>query len=98
MQYTGIVFSTLRNFFRGLAGRVVLCVTTAVIGALAGWFARDASKLAWGRQAPPASSTSGACRDEVVSVDNARGPVSCSQVDMASELKDGYLVCRCKKK
>ncbi len=38
------------------------------------------------------------CRDEVLSVDNARGAVSCSQAAMTSELKDGYLVCKCKRR
>lgn len=38
------------------------------------------------------------CRDEVANVDGARGLVACSREDQSMELKDGYLVCRCKKK
>ena len=38
------------------------------------------------------------CRDQVISVDGARGPVSCTHAESTSELRDGYLICKCRKK
>lgn len=60
------------------------------LGVLVGWSGHAAEVRAEG--------VNKACRDEVISVDNARGPVSCTQEPSSSELKDGYLICKCRKK
>jgi len=59
-----------------------------------GWFMHRS----YGRYVDRHDDAARECRDEVVSVDNAHGAVSCSQASMTSELKDGYLVCKCKRK
>jgi hypothetical protein len=61
----------------------------SAFGTAMGWFAHT---LLSGSEAQRP------CREEVISVDGARGPVSCSHADQMGELKDGYLVCKCKKK
>lgn len=85
---------TLATFRRFTNSRGALALSTAVgitAGIVGGWFGHGAYASARDSQAPK-------CRDEVASIDNARGAVSCSSSDMTSEVKDGYLVCRCKKK
>jgi hypothetical protein len=58
------------------------------LGAIVGWF---------GRAAQAHAESDKPCRDEVISVDGAHGPVSCTHDEMLSELKDGYLICKCRK-
>lgn len=71
--------------------RTVFCLAAAwIVGAIVGWYAHGASMSAGEAQKP--------CREEVISVDGARGPVSCSHAEQVGELKDGYLICKCKKK
>jgi hypothetical protein len=84
----------LTTFRRFANSRGAIALGTAVgiaAGIAAGWFSHGAYASAHDSQAPK-------CRDEVASIDNARGAVSCSSNDMTSEVKDGYLVCKCKKK
>lgn len=88
----------IRTAFGGIASHVVLCSLTAVIGLMAGWFVRGMTALAEDAVELRSAGAVKTCRDEVISVDNTRGPASCSHPEMASELKDGYLICRCKKK
>jgi hypothetical protein len=58
-------------------------------GFAVGWFGHSAqAKVEDGKS----------CRDEVISVDNAHGPASCTHEGSSSELKDGYLICKCMKK
>ncbi len=77
---------------RVLMVRTVFALTAAwIVGATIGWYGHAASASA----AEPQK----ACREEVISVDGARGgPVSCTHAEHTGELKDGYLVCKCKKK
>jgi hypothetical protein len=72
--------------------RTVFCLTASwIMGATVGWYAHGAS-IGTGESQKP-------CREEVISVDGARGgPVSCTHAEHTGELKDGYLVCKCKKK
>ncbi len=70
--------------------RTILIFTGAfVCGAIGGWYVRGF----WS-----ATEDGKPCRDEVISVEAARGPASCTHIDATSELKDGYLICKCKKK
>jgi hypothetical protein len=82
----------MRRFFGSLAGKLVVSGAVFVLSVASGWV--------MGRVYPPPNTGDRLdvkeCRDEVWSIDNARGPASCSRNDMASEIKDGYLVCRCK--
>ena len=77
---------------RATVFRTVFCLAIAwIVGAIVGWYGHAASASA----AEPQK----ACREEVISVDGARGgPVSCTHAEHTGELKDGYLVCKCKKK
>lgn len=84
----------MRTFLSSLGGKLALSAIIALVSAAGGWTAHALSSTAPLSGQPSAK----ACRDEVVSVDNARGPASCSLNDMTGELKDGYLICRCKKK
>jgi hypothetical protein len=88
---------SVRGFFGSLAGKLVVSGIVMAFSAALGWMAHGLSFLD-NRAAPnaPGRSDSKECRDEVWSIDNARGPASCSRSDMASEIKDGYLVCKCK--
>jgi hypothetical protein len=86
--------ASLRNLARGRAALALVCVASIASGVAAGWFAHGAYASARENEAAPAAK----CRDEVTSVDNAHGAVSCSSADMTSEMKDGYLICKCRKK
>lgn len=80
------------SMIRAAMVRTVFALTAAwIVGATIGWYGHAASASA----AEPQK----ACREEVISVDGARGgPVSCTHAEHTGELKDGYLVCKCKKK
>jgi hypothetical protein len=92
------VHAAVRRFFTSAAAQLTMCVVTAIIGIVIGWVSRGVATITKEVSIPAAAAATIACRDEVMSVDNARGAVSCSQPDMVSELKDGYLICRCRKK
>jgi hypothetical protein len=64
---------------------VFALVVTLLVGAIIGWFGGRAES-----QKP--------CRDEVISVEATHGPASCTYAEAAGELKDGYLICKCKPK
>jgi hypothetical protein len=68
---------------------VVLSLTAALLGFLGGWE---------GREMFPGTDSRGPCRDEIVNVENAHAPASCSHPEHASEFKETYLVCKCRKK
>jgi len=90
----------IRRSVHAAASHLVLVALTAIVGIIIGWFAHGVTALAHdvSAEATTALPTIKGCRDEVISVDNAHNAVSCSAPDMASELKDGYLICHCKKK
>jgi hypothetical protein len=60
-------------------------------GAAIGWFAHRAFSTIESQSQKP-------CREEVTAVDAHYGAVSCSHAEQTGELKDGYLICKCKKK
>jgi len=86
-----MTLTTLRRFTNSRGALALGTAMSIALGVVAGWFCHGAYASA--RDSQPSK-----CRDEVVSIDNARGAVSCSSNDMTSEVKDGYLVCKCKKK
>lgn len=85
------MLTSIRRFANRSGALALATVVGVVAGIVGGWFGHGAYASARENQAPK-------CRDEVASIDNARGAVSCSSTDMMSEVKDGYLVCKCRKK
>ena len=87
----GALRRRFRPAMRAVMFRTVFCLTVSwIVGAVIGWYSHAASTSA--------SEASKPCREEVISVDGARGPVSCTNAEHVGELKDGYLVCKCKTK
>jgi hypothetical protein len=84
------LYRRIEPMTRAAMFRVMLIVAGAfVCGATGGWYVHGF----WS-----ATEDGRPCRDEVISVDGARGPASCTHAETTSELKDGYLICKCKKK
>jgi hypothetical protein len=88
-----MAFASFRRFANGRGALALATFVGVAAGMAGGWIWHGAYASA--REQPNKST----CRDEVASIDNALGrPVSCSSSDMTSEVKDSYLVCKCKKK
>ena len=85
------MLTSIRRFANKTGALALATVVGIAAGVSGGWFGHGAYASAHENQSPK-------CRDEVASIDNAHGAVSCSSADMTSEVKDGYLVCKCRKK